>query len=179
MRSKAWMVVVLAAILVNLVAACGPDQNTPKPGGGGGNVNSAPAKNDVPVEPDYIVTITAEDAHNPKLERVSRMLTCSIVGTDAGNDIVTVTDPLTGRSAPYSLSVARNTPTRLLLYGARGLTFLAVVCVMRGRPGDAVVCRFTLGDGRRPAPLVLDRPVGVVPRGVATAFCQGTINTLA
>ena len=173
----------LAALLLAVtLTGCQPideGPNKPKPSvSAAGNRNVKPDKN-AEVPPDYIVEITASDPRHPHLERVSRVLLCSIIGTDLNDDVVTLTNPTTGETGEYVINFERQTPKRILLYGARGLAFLHVTCTMFGKPGDSILCEFTTGEGRRLAPLIQSQEYSVISRGKTFTKCSGTINTLA
>lgn len=177
--SMALLGIAVASLCLTL-GACQPiDEN---PGGNkGAPKNEQPNKNENPGAPpgapgpDFIVHLHATDAKHPHLERVSRIVTCDILGIDANRDIVMITDARTGQTFPYRIQVTENTPKRLLLYNYARVAFIDVKCVMKGNPGDTLSCEFTTGDNLRSAPMVVEDDFGTIPKGGKFTTCSGTI----
>jgi hypothetical protein len=170
-----------ALLLAITLTGCQPIDDgkptNPKPTASAANRNPSAGKNQGGFA-DYSVIVTAVDAAHPELERVSRILVCNILGLDASGLTVTLEDARTGRSGEYAITIDKNTPARLLLYGARGLAVLQVTCVMFGNPGDSILCEFLDSRGR-PAPMVFLRDHGMVGKHSKSARCLGYINAAA
>ncbi len=158
------MGMVFGASLLIFTSGCLMDSGSDAPGAGGA---------------DYKVRVEVVNGESDDF--VVREGSCTVIGFDS-RGVVTVTDPQTGVTAPYEVSVEVLTPQTISIYNYDGVKRIEYVCTVVGKSGDSLHCEAKTRSGLV-APLLGSIDFAMMERVPETshwiASCEGVISTIS